>query len=57
MSDDLPISDVVEPLHDDLLVKRLTDSENTGFSNAVGKGARLDEVPKFASRRVFLQPR
>ncbi len=57
MSDDLPNSDVAEPLYDDLLVKRLTDSENTGFSNAVEKGTRLDEVPKSASRRVFLQPR
>jgi hypothetical protein len=57
MSDDLPNSDVAEPLHDDPLVKRLTDSENAGFSNDVEKGASLDEGPKTASRRVFLQPR
>jgi len=57
MSDDLPNSDVAEPLHDDLLVKRLTDSENTGFSNDVEKGARHDKGPKTASRRVLLQTR
>src|SRR5437870_651942 len=45
MSDDLPISDVA----DDLLVKRLTDSDNTGFSNDLEKGASVDEVPKTAS--------
>jgi hypothetical protein len=33
MSDDLPNSDVADKLHDDLLVNRLTDSDNTGFSN------------------------
>jgi hypothetical protein len=37
MSDDLPISDVADQLHDDLLVKRLTDSDNTGFSNDLEK--------------------
>ena len=57
MSDDLPISDVADQLHDDLLVKRLTDSDNTGFSNDLEKGASVDEVAKTASRRVFLQPR
>jgi len=57
MSDDLPNSDVADQLHDDLLVKRLTDSDNTGFWNDLEKGASVDEVPKTASRRVFLQPR
>src|SRR5438094_7008392 len=57
MSDDLPISDFADQLHDDLLVKRLTDSDNTGFSNDLEKGASVDEVAKTASRRVFLQPR
>ena len=37
MSDDLPISAVADQLHDDLLVKRLTDSDNTGFSNDLEK--------------------
>jgi hypothetical protein len=55
MSDDLPISDFADQIHDDLLVKRLTD--NTGFSNDLEKGASVDEVAKTASRRVFLQPR
>jgi hypothetical protein len=49
MSDDLPISDFADQLHDDLLVKRLTDSDNTGFSNDLEKGASVDEVPKTAS--------
>ena len=49
MSDDLPISDVADQLHDDLLVKRLTDSDNTGFSNDLEKGASVDEVAKTAS--------
>jgi hypothetical protein len=53
MSDDLPISDVADQLHDDLLVKRLTDSDNTGFSNDLEKGASVDEVAKTASRRVL----
>jgi len=57
MSDDLPISDLADQLHDDLLVKRLTDSENTGLSNDLEKGASVNEVEKTASRRVFLQPR
>jgi hypothetical protein len=57
MSDDLPISDVADQLHDDLLVKRLTDSDNTGFSNDLENGTSVDEVAKTASRRVFLQPR
>jgi len=48
MSDDLPISDFADQLHDDLLVKRLTDSDNTGFSNDLEKGASVDEVPKTA---------
>ena len=53
MSDDLPISDVADQLHDDLLVKRLTDSDNTGFSNDLEKGASVDEVPKTASGGFF----
>jgi len=57
MSDHLPNSDVADQLHDDLLVKRLTDSENTRFSNDLEKEASVAEVPKTASRRVFLQPR
>jgi len=57
MRDDLPNSDIADQLHDDLLVKRLTDSDNTEFTNDLEKGASVDEVPKTASRRVFLQPR
>ena len=57
MSEDLPISDFADQLHDDLLLKRLTESDNTGFSNDLEKGVSVDEVPKTASRRVFLQPR
>jgi len=53
MSNDLPISDVADQLHDDLLVKRLTDGDNTGFSNDLEKGGRVDEVAKTASRRFF----
>src|SRR5438093_2698241 len=53
MSDDLPISDFADQLHDDLLVKRLTDSDNTEFSNDLEKGARVDEVPKTASGGFF----
>ena len=57
MSDDLPNSDVADQLHDDLLVKWLTDSNNTGFSNNLEKGTSVYEVPKTASTRVFLQAR
>jgi len=57
MSDDLSNSKVVDQFHNDLLVERLTDSDSTGFSNDLEKGATFDEVPKSASRRVFLQPR
>jgi hypothetical protein len=57
MSDDLPNSDVADQLHDDLLVKWLTDSNNTEFSNDLEKGASVDEASKTVSRRVFLQPR
>jgi hypothetical protein len=57
MSDDFPNSDVADPLHDDLLVKRVADSENTGFSIDVGKGALLDAAPKTPSKWVFLQTR
>ncbi len=57
MSDDLLKSDVADQLHDDLLEERITDSGNTGFSNDLEKRASVDEVPKTASRRFFLQPR
>jgi len=57
MNDDLTNSDVADQLHDDLLVKRLTDTDNTEFSNDLEKGASVDEVPKTPSRRVLLQPR
>ena len=56
MSDDLPNSDVADQLDDDLFVKRLTDSDNTEFSNDLEKRVSVDEVPKTAFRRVFLQP-
>jgi len=38
-------------------MKRTTDSDYTGFGNDLEKGASVDEVPKTASMRVFLQPR
>jgi hypothetical protein len=57
MSDDLPNSDVADQLYDDLLVKRLTDSDNTEFSNDLDEGAGVDGVPKTAARKVFLQAR
>jgi len=57
MSNDLPSSDLADQLHDDLLVNRLTDCNNTGFSNDLEKGASVDEVLKTTSRRIFLQPR
>jgi len=57
MNDDLPNSDVAEQLHDDLLVKRLTDTDNTEFSNDLEEGASVNEVSKTPYRRVFLQPR
>jgi hypothetical protein len=46
MNDDLPNFDLADQLHDDLLVKRLTDNDNTGFSNDLEKGAGVDGVPK-----------
>lgn len=57
MCDDLPNSDVADQLHDDLLMKRPTDGDNTGFSHDLEKGASADEVPKTAARKVFLQRR
>jgi len=57
MSDDLPNSDVADQLQNDLFVKRLTDSDNTEFSNDLEKRVSVVEVPKTAFRRVFLQPR
>jgi hypothetical protein len=53
MSDDLPNFDVADQLHDDLLVKRLTDSNNTGFANNLETGTSVDEVPKTAATWVF----
>jgi len=57
MRDDLPNSDVAGQLHDDLLVTWFTDSDNVGFSNDLGKGPSVNELPKISSRRVFLQAR
>jgi hypothetical protein len=53
MSDDVPNSDVVDQLHYDLFVKRLTGGDNTGFSNDLEKGASGDGVSKTVSRRFF----
>jgi hypothetical protein len=53
MSDDLPNSDVADQLHDDLLVKWLTDSNNTEFSNDLEKGASVDEASKTVSAEGF----
>jgi len=53
MSDDVPNSDVDDQLHYDLLVKRLTDSDSTEFSNDLEEGASMDEVLNAAFRRVF----
>jgi hypothetical protein len=49
MSADLPNSKVVDQFHNDLIVERLTESDSTGFSNDLEKGASVDEVPKTAS--------
>ena len=57
MSDDLPSSEVVDQINNDLLVERLTDSNGTRFSNDLEQRASVDEVLKTASRRVFLPPR
>jgi len=48
---------IADQRHDDLLMKRTTDSDYTGFGNDLEKRASVDEVPKTASERVFLQPR
>ena len=53
MSEDLPISDFADQLHDDLLMKPLTDSDNTGFSNDLEKEASVNEVAKTASGGFF----
>jgi hypothetical protein len=53
MSDDLPNFDVADQLHDDLLVKWLTDSNNTGFANNLETGTSVDEVPKTTSKESF----
>ena len=57
MRNDLPNSDVAGHLRDDLLVTQLTDSGNAGFSNDLEKGPSINELPKTASKRVFLQAR
>ncbi len=57
MSEELPNSEVVDQFHTDLLVDRLTDGDSIGFSNDLDKGASVDEVPKTAFTRVFLQLR
>jgi hypothetical protein len=57
MSADLPNSDVADQIHDDLFVKRLTDNDNTEFSNDLEKGASVNGVLKPLFRRVFLQAR
>jgi hypothetical protein len=57
MSDDLPNFDVADQLQDDLLVKWLTDSNNTGFANNLETGTSVDEVLKTTSTWVFLQAR
>jgi hypothetical protein len=50
------ISTLIDQLHYDLLLKRLTDSASIEFSNDLEKGTSMDEVLKAAFRRVFLQP-
>ena len=57
MSNDLSNSEVFEHFHNDLLVERLTDSNNTGFANNLETGMSVDEVPKTTSTWVFLQAR
>jgi len=57
MSDDLPNSDVADQLHDELFVKRLTDNDNTEFSNDLEKRASVNEELRTAFRRIFLQAR
>jgi len=57
MSDDVPNFDVDDQLHYDLLVKRLTDNDNTEFSNDLEKRASVNEVLGTAFRGVFLQAR
>src|SRR5262245_40945770 len=57
MRDDLPNSDVAGQLHDDLLVTWFTNSDNVGFSNDLGKGPSVNELPKISSSRVFRQAR
>jgi hypothetical protein len=57
MSDDLRNSAVADQLHDDSLVKWFTDSNDTGYSTDLGKGASVEEMLKPASRRIFLQLR
>jgi hypothetical protein len=57
MNDDLPNFDVADQLQDDLLVKWLTDSNNTGFANNLETGTSVDEVLKTTSTWVFLQVR
>ena len=62
MSDDLPNSDVADQLHDDLFVKRLTDSDNTEFSNdlekrvRVGRGAENSFQEGFSTASLAYKP-
>jgi len=57
MNDDLPNSDVADQLYDDLLVKLLTYSDSSEFSNDLAKGANVDEASKTVSGKLFfLQP-
>jgi len=51
MSNDLPNSEVFEQFHNDLLVERLTDSDNTEFSNDLEKRASVNVVPDYQYER------
>jgi hypothetical protein len=57
MRNDLPDSDVADHLLDDLLVERLAGNDSAGFSRDLEKRSGVDELPKSASTRVFLQAR
>jgi hypothetical protein len=56
MSNDFLNSDVGDHLHGDLLVERLTDSDNIRVRGDLEKEGRLHEVPKTVAKKVFLQP-
>jgi len=57
MSNDFLNSDVGDHLHGNLLVERLTGSDNLRVPGDLEKEGRLREVPKTVAKRVFLQPR